>query len=630
MIVKSIIVNGYRSFGNTNNELKLNPGVTTIVGVNGSGKSNLMDIIGKIDLANGMNSAVWNHARNRKLNTEIQIKVVLIPQQESDESIVGKEETIINLEEPTIYQLSGGLASIIEKKYNEFEIASIFSSVKYANGDQRNEVINAAKSLGQFSSIPLNRYRRIINQVKQNTSSFIMDQELQQKAMLFLEELDRLVDQCISILPQFFYHNERKHLQDRYSIEELQTKNKNNQTTNLDSESKANDLFLSLIKTAGIERSDVIQAVETTDFAARLTFQDTSNKMLEQKVMMPLRKFYKNNSENLTMRFHIERNLLQIAINTGVTATYYTERSNGLKWYLNMFIDLMNSVNVNRPVVYVLDEPGVHLHINAQNELRSLFFNQASDGTQIIYTTHSPYMIDENLACIRSITKDPNAEISIINNSIYGKQIAHQSDLETLTPIADAIGMDIKLSPGLSPQKLNVIVEGITDQIYLHAMIKKLEFDDSKFCIIPSTGADKIHFLCSILMGWGFRFIALFDYDDKGKRCCKELEKTLGLNYMSGFMMLKNMSEEEYAAIQKIDDKNAVVIESLISEEDRSKYEIHRHGTAEQKKINAVKFADAISKDGQITKETMENFLNVLQAIEAYANREAEEGIPSC
>ena len=43
-----------------------------------------------------------------------------------------------------------------------------------------------------------------------------------------------------------------------------------------------------------------------------------------------------------------------------------------------------------------------------------------------------------------------------------------------------------------------------------------------------------------------------------------------------------------------------------------------------------MKFADAISKDGQITKETMENFLNVLQAIEAYANREAEEGIPSC
>jgi len=624
MIVKSIIVNGYRSFGNINNELKLNPGVTTIVGVNGSGKSNLMDLIGKIDLANGMNSAVWNHARNRRLNTEIQIKVVLIPQHASDESITGKEETIIDLGEQTPYHLSGGLANAIEKKYNEFDIMSVFNSAKYANGDQRNEVINTVKSLGQFSANPLNRYRRIINQVKQNASSFITDQEIQGKAMLFLAELDSLVDLCISILPQFFYHNERKSLQDRYTIEELQTKNKNNQTTNLDSESKVNDLFLSLIKTAGIERSDVIQAVETTDYAERLTFQDTSNKKLEQKVMMPFRRFYKNNSENLTMRFQIDRNLLQIAINTGVTATYYTERSNGLKWYLNMFIDLMNSVNVNRPVVYVLDEPGVHLHINAQNELRSLFFNQAADGTQIIYTTHSPYMIDENLACIRSITKDHDSEVSEINNSIYGKQIAHQSDLETLTPIADAIGMDIKLSPGLSPQKLNVIVEGITDQIYLHAMIKKLGFDDSKFCVMPSTGADKIHFLCSILMGWGFRFIALFDYDDKGKRCCKELEKTLGLTYKSGFMMLKSISEEEYDVLQKIDDENAVVIESLLSEEDRSKYEIHRHGTTEQKKINAVRFADAISKSGQITKATEENFLRVLQTIESYANREAE------
>ena len=126
MIVKSIIVNGYRSFGSANNELKLNPGVTTIVGVNGSGKSNLMDIIGKIDLANGMNSAVWNHARNRKLNTEIQIRVVLIPQQASDELITGKEETIIDLGEQTPYHLSGGLANAIEKKYNEFDVNAFY------------------------------------------------------------------------------------------------------------------------------------------------------------------------------------------------------------------------------------------------------------------------------------------------------------------------------------------------------------------------------------------------------------------------------------------------------------------------------------------------------------------------
>ena len=190
--------------------------------------------------------------------------------------------------------------------------------------------------------------------------------------------------------------------------------------------------------------------------------------------------------------------------------------------------------------------------------------------------------------------------------------------------------MDIRLTPGLSPQKLNVIVEGITDQIYLQTMIKKLDFDDSKIHIIPSTGAENIKHLCSILLGWGFRFVALFDYDNEGKKCCKELEKELLLRYMSGFMMLKNIPAAEYDALQKIDADSAVVIESLISEEDRRNYGIQDHVIDAQKKINAVRFADAISKDGQITKETMENFLNVLQAIEAYANREAEEGIPSC
>ena len=184
--------------------------------------------------------------------------------------------------------------------------------------------------------------------------------------------------------------------------------------------------------------------------------------------------------------------------------------------------------------------------------------------------------------------------------------------------------MDIRLTPGLSPQKLNVIVEGITDQIYLQAMIKKLNFDDSKFHIIPSTGAENIKHICSILLGWGFRFLALFDYDNEGKKCCKELEKELQLSYMLGFMMLKNITTAEYNALQKIDNDSSIVIESLLSEEDRSNYGIQTHAIDAQKKINAVRFADAISKNGQITKETEDSFRSILLSIESYANKEAE------
>ena len=96
------------------------------------------------------------------------------------------------------------------------------------------------------------------------------------------------------------------------------------------------------------------------------------------------------------------------------------------------------------------------------------------------------------------------------------------------------------------------------------------------------------------------------------------------LSYLLGFMMLKNISAVEYNALQKIDNDSSIVIESLLSEEDRINYGIQAHAKDAQKKINAVRFADAISKNGQLTKETEENFLNVLQAIESYANREAE------
>ena len=36
-------------------------------------------------------------------------------------------------------------------------------------------------------------------------------------------------------------------------------------------------------------------------------------------------------------------------------------------------------------------------------------------------------------------------------------------------------------------------------------------------------------------MGWGFQFVALFDYDPKGKECCKDSEKRLGVSYSLRF-----------------------------------------------------------------------------------------------
>ena len=65
-------------------------------------------------------------------------------------------------------------------------------------------------------------------------------------------------------------------------------------------------------------------------------------------------------------------------------------RSNGLKWFLNLFIDLAYGNLENKTIIYLLDEPGVYLHVNAQRELLVLLKNLCNKGGQVVYTTHSP------------------------------------------------------------------------------------------------------------------------------------------------------------------------------------------------------------------------------------------------
>ena len=88
MRIQSITVNGYRSFGVQQNMLQVNPGVTTIVGMNGSGKSNLVDIIGHINLVDRTNELQKATFRNRNLDQPISIVIKLQPSDDAEKSIV--------------------------------------------------------------------------------------------------------------------------------------------------------------------------------------------------------------------------------------------------------------------------------------------------------------------------------------------------------------------------------------------------------------------------------------------------------------------------------------------------------------------------------------------------------------
>lgn len=69
-------------------------------------------------------------------------------------------------------------------------------------------------------------------------------------------------------------------------------------------------------------------------------------------------------------------------------------RSTGLQWFLSFYlVFLVESSGQHKKAVLLLDEPGLSLHPIAQRDL-SAFFESLSTTNPIIYTAHSPFLVD--------------------------------------------------------------------------------------------------------------------------------------------------------------------------------------------------------------------------------------------
>lgn len=318
----------------------------------------------------------------------------------------------------------------------------------------------------------------------------------------------------------------------------------------------------------------------------------------------------------MTLKARFTTNVLSFTVSTDSGSTMTLgERSDGLRWYLNLFIDVMANNLPSRQVVYLFDEPGISLHVNAQKELLNLFADLASKGNQIVYTTHSPYMLDtanSGIERIRATVKDESG-ITKIYRTAYHPDIAPDAQEDTLTPIIRALGMSISDTFGPAYEKFNVVTEGISDCVYLLCVGKKLGIDLSNYAFIPVVGASNLINVCTILHGWGCNYMALFDYDSEGVTKGGEVFKNkYELEYKKNFMYLKDVSEDEIA--NKTYKTDGVEIETLVTDLDDC---LTNKGYAKCGKVlNAKWYADAL-EDGTYTcsSETLNNFKELFDRI---------------
>ncbi len=254
-------------------------------------------------------------------------------------------------------------------------------------------------------------------------------------------------------------------------------------------------------------------------------------------------------------------------------ALILSERSNGLRWYLETFIDAQANDIAGRNVIYLLDEPGASLHVNAQRELLSLFQHLSEKGNQVVYTTHSPYMLDlqtDGVHRIRAVVKNSEG-YTYIYKTAYDARISPDSQQDTLAPIINAIGMNLNDTFGPAKDKLNIVTEGMSDYIYLCTIAKVLGIDTERYAILPSVGASNCINICSILHGWGCRYIALFDYDTAGVKTGGEyLRKDMMFEYKAQYCYLADVSQEDVE--KKTYKDSPYMIEDVVTREEISRY----------------------------------------------------------
>ena len=209
----------------------------------------------------------------------------------------------------------------------------------------------------------------------------------------------------------------------------------------------------------------------------------------------------------------------------------------------------------------MLDEPGLHLHPTAQQELIT-FFEQLAERNQLIYTTHSPFLIDgDHIHRVRPVAEDATGH-STINAETWPK------DRETIFPLQAAAGY--AMVRGLFRHKKNILVEGMSDYYYLHALNHQCRDTGRKalpddIYITPCGGTKHVGYLASLFLGQGVRAIVLLDGDEAGRIRRDALIKQLYAGHLQAILMLDDALNQSGAEIEVEDILGESIVLSAVN-----------------------------------------------------------------
>ncbi|HRN97533.1 MAG TPA: AAA family ATPase [Candidatus Saccharibacteria bacterium] len=265
---------------------------------------------------------------------------------------------------------------------------------------------------------------------------------------------------------------------------------------------------------------------------------------------------------------HLGTNKIAIKIEDPAVQGRYTRpslKSSGFRTYflLSMITLARSQSHPSNSYIYLFDEPGTNLHPRAQIDLQRSF-EELSDSTQILYTTHSLFLINKNY---------PDRNMVVVK-TVDGTKINLKPFQKNWKAVRESLG--ILLSNNFLIAEKTVLVEGPSDVIYLLNAIKalkatnKIDIDLNDLSIVDAGDSSNYVALAKLMLEEGRNVLAILDGDSSGNSAKTRLEKVCGEELGSKTLQILQLSdgksiEDVLTSPQLLQQAASNIINELVS-----------------------------------------------------------------